>query len=120
MIRNRRPIRDPRKRILRQAEEKITSAEYEQSDEITRIGIVWAGLLDLDDVLPPTTVAAMMAAAKLVQATSTTNAEEHWIEAAAYSAMGAFSESEEDADGGKLTTLGPTIGFGVPSPPQQL
>lgn len=121
LIRNRRPIKDPRKRVLRKAEDIITEEEYEQSDEITRIGIVWAGLLDLDDVLPPTTVAAMMAAAELVQATSTMNAEEHWIGAAAYAAMGAYSESpEEEPDGGKLTTPGPTIGFGVPSPPQQL
>ena len=83
MIRNRRPIKDARKRILRQAEDKVTKQDYEQSDEITRIGIVWAGLLDLDDVLPSTTVAAMMAAANLVRATSTTDAEEYWIDAAA-------------------------------------
>jgi hypothetical protein len=63
----------------------------------------------------------MMSAAELVQATSSTNAEQHWIGAAAYAAMGAYSEpEEEDFDGGKLTTSGPTIGFGVPSPPQQL
>ena len=121
MIRNRRPIKDPRKRILRRAEDMVTQEEYEQSDEITRIGIVWAGLLDLDDVLPATTVAAMMAAAELVQATSTTNAEEHWIGAAAYAAMGAYSESDEEPEeDGKLTTSGPSIGFGVPNPPQQL
>jgi hypothetical protein len=117
LIRNRRPIKDARKRILRQAEDKVTKQDYEQSDEITRIGIVWAGLLDLDDVLPSTTVAAMMAAANLVRATSTTDAEEYWIDAAAYSAMGAYSEPDEDPDHGKLTTSGPTIGFGVPSPP---
>ncbi len=82
---------------------------------------MWAGILDLDDVLPATTVAAMMSAAELVQATSSTDAEQHWIGAAAYAAMGAYSEpEEEDSDRGKLTTSGPTIGFGVPSPPQQL
>jgi hypothetical protein len=47
----------------------------------------------------------MMSAAELVQATSSTNAEQHWIGAAAYAAMGAYSEpDEEDSDGGKLTT----------------
>jgi hypothetical protein len=70
--------------------------------------------------LPATTVAAMMSAAELVQATSSTDAEQHWIGAAAYAAMGAYSEPEEDSDRGKLTTSSPTIGFGVPSPPQQL
>jgi hypothetical protein len=119
LIRNRRPHKDARKRVLRQAEEKVTQPEYEQSDEITRIGIVWAGILDLDDILPPTTVAAMLSAAELVQATSTTNAEEHWIGAAAYAAMGAYSEIDSDEDDGKITvsTIQPA-GFGAPSPPQ--
>lgn len=124
VIRNRRTPKDPRKKILRKAEDIVTNKDYEQSDPITRIGIVWAGILDLDDVLPPTTVAAMMAAAELVQATSTVGAEEHWIGAAAYAAMGAYSEAEDDGeiqileDDGKLTTSGVTIGFGPPNPPQ--
>ena len=122
MIRNRRTPKDPRKKVLRMAEDKVTDKDYEQSDEITRIGIVWAGILDLDDVLPPTTVAAMMAAAELVQATSTVNAEEHWIGAAAYSAMGAYCEAEEETqileDDGKLTTGTFPVGFGPPNPPQ--
>lgn len=120
MIKNRRPIKDPRKRVLRKAEDIVTSPDYEQSDDITRIGIVWAGLLDLDDVLPPTTVAAMLAASELVHATSLTNAEEHWIGAAAYAAMGAFSETDdEEDDDGKLTTskIQP-VGFAVSDPPQ--
>ena len=121
MIKNRRPIKDIRKRVLRKAEEQVTEPEYEQSDEITRIGIVWAGLLDLDDVLPPTTVAAMLSASKLVQATSTTNAEEHWIGAAAYAAMGAYSEVDDDElDDGKLTTSKTQpIGFAVQEPHQE-
>lgn len=97
----------------------VTSPEVEQSDEITRIGVVWAGILDLDDVLPPTTVAAMLAASELVQATSTPDAEEHWIGAAAYAAMGAFSETDElDPREGKITPSQP-IGFAAPKPPQE-
>lgn len=120
MIRNRRPIKDPRKRVLRKAEDIVTQPEYEQSDEITRIGVVWAGLLDLDDVLPATTVAAMLSASELVHATSTTNAEEHWIGAAAYAAMGAYSEVEDDQeDDGKLTVSQSfPVGFGVPNQQQ--
>ena len=73
----------------------------------------------MDDVLPSTTVAAMLAASELVHATSMVNAEEHWIGAAAYSAMGAYSESEDDeSEDGKLTVSTLPVGFGPPSPPQ--
>ena len=116
---NRRPAKDARKRILREAEELVLQPEVEQSDEITRIGIVWAGMLDLDDVIPPTTVAAMLSASELVQATSTSDSEPHWIGAAAYAAMGAFSEIDDsDESDGKITASQP-IGFAMPKPPQE-
>lgn len=118
MIKNKRYLKDARKRVLREAESMVTSPEVEQSDEITRIGIVWAGILDLDDVLPPTTVAAMLAASELVQATSTPDAEEHWVGAAAYAALGAFSEVDEpEIHEGKPASQ--PIGFAAPKPPQE-
>jgi hypothetical protein len=122
MIRNRRQPKDPRQRILRKAEDLVSKPEVEQSDDITRIGIVWAGILDLDNVLPPTTVAAMLAASELVMATSTVDSEEHWVGAAAYAALGAYNESEDtemqDATGlPRETNKLPKIGFSAPIPP---
>ena len=97
----------------------VTNPEVEQSDEITRIGVVWAGILDLDDVIPPTTVAAMLASSELVQATSTSDSEQHWVGAAAYAAMGAFSEIDEsEVNDGKITPSHP-VGFAVPKPPHE-
>ena len=117
MIRNKRYLKDARKRVLREAESMVINPEVEQSDEITRIGVVWAGILDLDDVLPPTTVAAMLAASELVQATSTSDSEQHWVGAAAYAAMGAYSETDEsDSQEGKIMPSQP-IGFASPKPP---
>jgi hypothetical protein len=120
MMRNRRKSTDPRKRVLREAEDIITKPEVEQSDDITRIGVVWAGILDLDDVIPPTTVAAMLSASQLVMATSTLDSEAHWVGAAAYAAMGAYSEDpdEVDDDGNITTSTKQTVGFGPPSPSQ--
>ena len=122
MIRNRRQPKDPRQRILRKAEDLVSKPEVEQSDDITRIGIVWAGILDLDNVLPPTTVAAMLAASELVMATSNTDSEEHWVGAAAYAALGAYNESDEPEvqEGGSLSREAdklPKIGFSAPIPP---
>lgn len=125
MIRNRRQPKDPRQRVLRKAEDIVSKPEVEQSDEITRIGIVWAGILDLDNVIPPTTVAAMLSASELVMATSNTDSEEHWVGAAAYAALGAFSENEEPAETDELTTSDrevsrlPKIGFSAPIPPNE-
>lgn len=124
MIKNRRPHKDSRKRILREAETRVTDPEIEQSDDITRIGVVWAGILDLDDVIPPTTVAAMLSASELVQATSTSDSEDHWIGAAAYAALGAYSETAATDDDGlsdeevKAKTGLPRIGFTAQDPPQ--
>lgn len=117
MIRNKRYQKDPRKRVLREAEAIVTEPEIEQSDEITRIGVVWAGILDLDDVIPPTTVAAMLAASELVQATSTSDSEQHWVGAAAYAAMGAFSEIDDDEVEEDKAKPSQPIGFANPNPP---
>lgn len=122
---SRRPPKDSRKRILREAETRATAPEIEQSDDITRIGIVWGGLLDLDDPIPSTTVAAMLSASELVQATSTADSEEHWIGAAAYAALGAYNEvddaHDDDRQNGeaKAKTSLPRIGFVVEEQPQQ-
>jgi hypothetical protein len=88
------------------------------SDNLTRIGVVWAGLLDLDDAIPPTTVAAMLSSRDLVYATSTVDSEEHWIGAAAHAALGAYSEvgffsedAEEVEDPTTTSTVTSRIGF---------
>jgi len=124
VLSSRRPPKDSRKRVLREAESRVTTPEIEQSDDVVRIGIVWGGLLDLDDPIPPTTVAAMLSASELVQATSTSDSEEHWIGAAAYAALGAYNEvedSEGGADGSgeaKAKTTLPRIGFVAEDQPQ--
>ena len=51
-------------------------------------------------------------------ATSTVDSEEHWVGAAVYAAMGAYSEDpdEVDDDGNITTSTKQTVGFGPPSP----
>ena len=97
MVRSRRPVKDARKRVLRHAEDLLTGKGSDHDmDNLTRIGVVWGGMLDLEDPLPPTTVAAMLSARDLVYATSTVDSEEHWIGAAAHAALGAYSEASFD------------------------
>lgn len=89
----RRRVKDVRKRILRTAEEIVTDKIADNSvEELTKIGIVWCGILDLDTAIPPSEVAAMLAASDLVRATHYVDSEQYWTSAAAYSALGAFSE----------------------------
>jgi hypothetical protein len=89
----RRKVKDTRKRILRTAEDLVTQRIAENSvEELTRVGIVWCGLLDLDEVISPSDVAAMLSAYDLIRATNLVDSEEYWTSAAAYAALGAYSE----------------------------
>lgn len=93
MVRQRRQVKDPRKRILRNAEDIVTQRMEERSnEELTRVGIVWSGILDLEDAIPPSEVAALLSAYDLVRATTLVDSEEYWTSAAAYAALGAYSE----------------------------
>ena len=113
---SRRKPKDARKRVLRAAEEIVTQKSQDSVvDEMSRIGVVWCGILDLDDAIPPSEVAAMLAAADLVRATRYIDSEEHWISAAAHSALGAHSEPEvfnqdEHSEEGAASAQNP-IGF---------
>lgn len=89
----RRKVKDARKRILRTAEELVTQRIADNSvDELTRVGVVWSGILDLEDAIPPSEVAAMLSAYDLIRATNLVDSEEFWTSAAAYAALGAYSE----------------------------
>lgn len=93
MARTSRTLSDARKRTLRSAEEDIMQkSESLSPEELARVGVVWSGLLDLEDHIPPATVAAMLSCQELVLAVSTVDAQENWINAAAFAAMAAQSE----------------------------
>jgi hypothetical protein len=95
MVRQRRQVKDARKRILRNAEDIVTQRMEERStEELTRVGVVWSGILDLDDAIPPSEVAALLSAYDLVRATTLIDSEEYWTSAAAYAALGAYSEPD--------------------------
>lgn len=89
----RRKVKDVRKRVLRSAEELATQRIAENSvEELTRLGIVWCGILGLEDIIAPSEVAAMLSAYDLIRATNLVESEEYWTSAAAYAALGAYSE----------------------------
>ena len=89
----RRKVKDTRKRVLRSAEELATQRIAENSvEELTRLGIVWCGILGLEDIIAPSEVAAMLSAYDLIRATNLVESEEYWTSAAAYAALGAYSE----------------------------
>jgi hypothetical protein len=95
MVRQPRQVKDARKRILRNAEDIVTQRMEERStEELTRVGVVWSGILDLEDAIPPSEVAALLSAYDLVRATTLVDSEEYWTSAAAYAALGAYSEPD--------------------------
>jgi hypothetical protein len=83
------------------------------SSDLGRVGVVWAGILDLDSVIPPTVVAAMLASHELVIASTTEDSEESWTNAAAYSSIGCYVDSgpyEEDPED-EQTDIKAKVGF---------
>ena len=88
-------MRDVRREVLEEAGQLITgdrrSTHGDYTEEATRIGRLWGALLDLEDPVPPATVAAMMVALKLARLTSPTGkpGRDSWVDAIGYSALGA-------------------------------
>lgn len=64
-------------------------------DELTRTGVVWSGLLGLENAIHPSDVAAMISSYELVKATRFVDSEAHWAEVASFAAVGSFCDTEE-------------------------
>lgn len=93
-----------KRRKERQTHSKILSSAKESADrlvddeiveELSRTGTVWAGILDLDEMIHPTVVAAMLSSYELVKATRFIESDPHWSEAACFAAIGAFCERDD-------------------------
>lgn len=65
-------------------------------DELRRTGVVWSGLLGLDEAISPSDVAAMISSYELVKATRFVDSESYWSDAASFAAVGAFCELERE------------------------
>jgi hypothetical protein len=89
--------------------------EERSIEELTRVGVVWSGILDLEDAIAPSEVAALLSAYDLVRATTLVDSEEYWTSAAAYAALGAYSEpdAKDFYDVGPAQKQKNPIGFGL-------
>jgi hypothetical protein len=98
----------PHVRALRNAE-KLAQERVDDDclNELHRVGVLWAGILNSDHVIPPTEVAAMLAAYELIRASRLVDAEPHWTNVAQFAAIGAFLESVEVS----VEEDGPVDGF---------
>lgn len=89
-----RKKRDPiTAKILRNADEIVAAKlDDEIYDELSRLGVIWSGILDLDSPILPADVAAMLSSHELLKATRLVDSEPHWTAAASFSAIGSFCE----------------------------
>jgi hypothetical protein len=105
-----------KKTLLRNAEDLLLEKVEQNYDvDLTRIGIVWSGILELDTPIPASEVAAMLSSVSLIRATTLVESEEHWTTAAAYAALGHAAEvdlspAEDDSDVPDEKAINP-IGF---------
>lgn len=75
--------------VLIDAQEAIFElVEDNQHIDLSRVGMVWAGILDLEGPIPMSEVAAMLSAYDLVRATTMVDSRPHWVKAVAFAALG--------------------------------
>ncbi len=96
---------------------EIVSIQLEENydSDLVRVGLMWAGLLSLDEGIPASEVAAMLSCVELVRATTLIDAVDHWTNAAVYAALAYETDpqTEESSDiyGGKSSIEKNPIGF---------
>jgi hypothetical protein len=96
MIRS-KAVKDTRKKILRAAEDLAhEKSEDAFLEDLARTGVVWAGMLELENPIAPSEVAALMCAHDLIRATRLVDSEDYWISAATYAALGAHAEPQKE------------------------
>lgn len=89
-------------RVLKNAQDSAARyVEDRVADELSKTGVMWSGILDLEEPIPSTEVAAMLCAHELIKATRLIDAEPHWTDVAAFAAVGAscevFEAREQDS-----------------------
>lgn len=78
----------PKSQVLADAQEAISElVKDNQHADLSRTGMVWAGILDLENPIPASEVAAMLSAYDLVRATTLVDSRKHWTNAAAFAAL---------------------------------
>jgi hypothetical protein len=94
MAKSRRILKDSHKSKVLETAQLVVTAQMadQQHTDLSRVGVVWSGILDLEGPIPPSEVAAMLSAYDLVRATTLVDAHEHWVSAAAYAAIADATE----------------------------
>jgi hypothetical protein len=93
MLKNRPAGKDTRKKIVKAADSAAAQRLSENGvGELARLGAVWSGILDLEDPIPASEVAAMLSAHALIRGTMLVDADPHWTDAAAFAVLAACSE----------------------------
>ena len=83
-----KPSKAAKNQLLIDAQEAIFEfIEDNQHVDLSRVGMVWAGILDLEGPIPASEVAAMLGAYDLVRATTMVDSRKHWVNVAAFAAL---------------------------------
>jgi len=89
-----KPSKAAKNQVLVDAQEAIFELiEDNQHVDLSRTGMVWAGILDLEGPIPASEVAAMLSAYDLVRATTMVDSRQHWVNAAAFAALADTADS---------------------------
>jgi hypothetical protein len=83
------------KTLLQNAQEIVNQRlEENYASDLSRVGVMWAGILELETPIPASEVAAMLSCFDLIRATTLVDSEPHWTNAAVFAAIAHSSDVE--------------------------
>lgn len=88
--------------VLVDAQEAVFEyIECNKHVDLSRTGMAWAGILDLEKPVSPSEVAAMLSTYDIIRATTMVDSHDHWVNAVAFAVLADAADASEKLDASK-------------------
>jgi len=88
--------------VLVDAQEAVFKhIEYNKHVDLSRTGMAWAGILDLEKPVSPSEVAAMLSTYDIIMATTLVDSHDHWVNAVAFAVLADAADTSEKLNNSK-------------------
>lgn len=88
--------------VLVDAQEAVFKyIECNKHIDLSRTGMAWAGILDLEKPVSPSEVAAMLSTYDIIRATTLVDSHDHWVNAVAFAVLADAADVSEKLNASK-------------------
>lgn len=92
--------------VLVDAQEAVFEyIECNKHVDLSRTGMAWAGILDLEKPVSPSEVAAMLSTYDIIRATTMVDSHSHWVTAVAFAVLADAADASEKLSSSKDTEV---------------